>query len=114
VDDNVDSAESAAKLLRLSGHNVRVALSGPEALNVGEVYHPEVVLLDIGLPGMNGYEVARQLRQRCGPRLLLIAATGYGQEEDLRLAVEAGFDHHLTKPVNFARLHDLLASCSLG
>jgi len=96
-------------LLRLRGHEVAVAFSGPGALETADSFEPEIVLLDIGLPGLDGYQVARQLRQ--DHRLkeaLLVALTGYGQEEDRRLAREAGFDHHLTKPVDPAVLYKLL------
>jgi PAS domain S-box-containing protein len=110
VDDNVDAAESLATLMRLEGHEVRVAHNGPEALRVAEEHHPEAVLLDIGLPGMNGYEVARSLRQQEHSRqATLVAVTGYGQEEDRRLSREAGFNYHLTKPVDLTVLQQLLA-----
>jgi signal transduction histidine kinase/ActR/RegA family two-component response regulator len=110
VDDNVDAAESLALLLRLSGHEVRLAHNGPEALQEVEAFQPEVVLLDIGLPGMSGYEVARSLRQHSASRqVMLIAVTGYGQE-DRRRSEEAGFDHHLTKPVDPEGLQRLLAA----
>jgi CheY-like chemotaxis protein len=109
VDDNVDAAESIAVLLRLWGHDVRVSHTGPEALRAAEEYQPDVVMLDIGLPGMNGYEVARQLRQQPHfQKTLLAAVTGYGQEDDRRRSEEAGFDHHLTKPVEPADLEKLL------
>jgi PAS domain S-box-containing protein len=111
VDDNVDAAESIGMLLRLWGHEVRVAYNGPQALTAAAEYRPEVVVLDIGLPGMSGYEVARQLRQRPQfAKALLVAVTGYGQDEDRRRSGEAGFDHHLTKPVDPDILHALLAS----
>jgi PAS domain S-box-containing protein len=109
VDDNVDAASSVAMLLRLWGHEVALAHNGPDALRLAEEQEPEVVVLDIGLPILNGYEVARQLRQR--PRLretLLIAVTGYGQADDRRRSKAAGFDHHLTKPVDLAALEALL------
>jgi PAS domain S-box-containing protein len=109
VDDNVDAAESVGILLKMWGHEVRLAHTGPDALRAAEGYQPEVVLLDIGLPGMNGYEVAKHLRQE--PQLTktkLIAVTGYGQEEDRRRSKDAGFDHHLTKPVELDALHALL------
>jgi PAS domain S-box-containing protein len=101
VDDNKDVAESIAMLLQLRGHNVRVALDGRTALEMARVYRPQVVLLDIGLPHVDGYEVARQLRQEFGPEgLLLVAVTGYGQSEDRRKSAQAGFDFHLVKPIN--------------
>jgi PAS domain S-box-containing protein len=111
VDDNIDAAESMALLLRLSGHEVRVVYDGPSALAEARAHRPEVVLLDIGLPrGMDGYEVARRLRRECGlADVLLVAVTGYGQEEDRRRALEAGFDEHLTKPVDLDRLRQLVA-----
>jgi PAS domain S-box-containing protein len=111
VDDNVDAAESIGTLLRLWGHEVRLAHTGPEALEAAGVYHPEVVVLDIGLPGINGHEVARRLRQQPGTeRTVLVALTGYGQDEDRRRSMEAGFDHHLTKPVQPETLEELLAA----
>jgi PAS domain S-box-containing protein len=109
VDDIVDVAESTGMLLRLGGHEVRLAHNGPEALQAAAEFRPDVVVLDIGLPGMSGYEVARRLRQR--PEFLqtlLIAVTGYGQEEDRRRTEEAGFDRHLTKPVNPTALEAML------
>ncbi len=109
VDDNVDSAEILAKLLRMSGHDVRTAYTGPTALDVAAESLPDVVLLDIGLPGINGYEVARRLRRL--PQLegvKIVAMTGYGQESDIQLAREAGFDTHLTKPVDFVKVEGLL------
>jgi PAS domain S-box-containing protein len=111
VDDNVDSTESLALLLRLQGHEVRTARDGPSALELAATFRPEVLLLDIGMPGMSGYEVARQTRQM--PEVsnaFLVAQTGWAQDEDRRRALEAGFDHHLVKPVDFAALEQLLAS----
>jgi PAS domain S-box-containing protein len=111
VDDNVDAAESVAMILRLSGHEIRLAHSGPEALKAAEKYRPEVVVLDIGLPGISGYEVAKRLRQQPTFReTLLIAVTGYGQEEDQRRSREAGFDRHLVKPVDPYALEQVLAT----
>jgi two-component system CheB/CheR fusion protein len=111
VDDNKDAADSMALLLRLGGHQVRVAHDGPAGLEAADSSPPEVVLLDIGLPkGMDGYEVARRLRAR--PEMdgaLLIALTGYGQEEDRRRSREAGFDAHLVKPVDPEALRELIA-----
>jgi signal transduction histidine kinase/DNA-binding response OmpR family regulator len=109
VDDNADGAQSLATLLRLSGFRVEVAQSGPAALTTAESFQPDVVLLDIGLPGMDGYEVARRLRaEENGSRRLLVALTGYGREEDRRRSQEAGFDHHLAKPVDPEQLLRLL------
>jgi two-component system CheB/CheR fusion protein len=111
VDDNRDAATSLATLLGLLGNETRLAHDGPAALETAHLFRPEVVFLDIGLPGMDGYEVARQLRAR--PELsgvVLAALTGWGQEEDRRRALEAGFHHHLTKPADPAVLQQLLAS----
>jgi PAS domain S-box-containing protein len=109
VDDNVDAAESTAALVRLWGHHVRVAHTGPEALRAAEEYQPEVVLLDIGLPGMSGYEVARRLREQPHfQKVVLAALTGYGQGEDCLRAKEARFDVRLTKPVDPDALRGLL------
>jgi CheY-like chemotaxis protein/two-component sensor histidine kinase len=110
VDDNADTAESLALLLRVKGHEVRTAHDGATALQDAGAFQPEVVLLDLGLPRMDGYEVARRLRAQVGLRkALLVALTGYGQEEDRRRAEEAGFDAHLTKPADPTALQRLLA-----
>ena len=109
VDDNVDLARGLARLLQIHGHEVQIAFDGPTALDQAKKSNPEVVLLDIGLPGMDGYQVAAHLRQEeTAKRPTLIAISGYGQEEDLRLAKEAGFDHHLVKPIASADLFKLL------
>jgi CheY-like chemotaxis protein len=111
VDDNRDAAESLAELLELWGSTVQVAFNGADALSAATGFHPEVVLLDIGLPDTDGYEVARRMRQRKDLQgVLLAAVTGYGQEDDRRRAREAGFDLHLTKPVDPEVLRDLLRS----
>jgi CheY-like chemotaxis protein len=110
VDDNVDSADSLTLLLRHTGHTVEVAYDGSRALELAESFEPEVAFLDIGLPGMNGYDLAQQLRsKRALKKTLLIALSGYGREDDVRRAREAGFDHHLTKPADFEDVQDLLA-----
>jgi PAS domain S-box-containing protein len=114
VDDNRDSADSLAMLLRLTGHEVHVAHDGLEAVGGAEVFRPDVVLLDIGLPKLNGYEVARRIRRERGDGVVLIALTGWGQEEDRARSKEAGFDHHLTKPVDLDALQELLAKCAPG
>lgn len=98
VDDNVDAAETLAELLRHAGHEVAVAHDGPAALAAARADPPDVVLCDIGLPGMSGYDVARALRRERGPGLLLVAISGYAQPEDVDAAHEAGFDRHLAKP----------------
>ena len=110
VDDNVDTAESLALLLRLRGHEVEVAYDGSAALEAAGSFHPEIVLLDIGLPELDGYQVASRLRERRRTaKMMLVALTGYGQEEDQHRAREAGFNHHLTKPVDLPILYELLA-----
>src|SRR5262249_10386231 len=99
VDDNQDAANSLAMLLRLQGHEVRVAYSGLAALEMTTAYAPDTVFLDIGMPGMDGYEVARRLRQQPGLESVVVAAlTGWGQHEDRRRTTEAGFNFHLVKP----------------
>ena len=111
VDDVSDMAESLKALLENQGHVVRIALNGPEALEGAGDFQPEIVLLDIGLPGMDGYEVARRLRHELRQvPMLLVALTGYGQESDRHRAREAGFDFHLLKPVNFTALNKLIAT----
>ena len=114
VDDNVDAAESLGMLLRLWGHEVAVAHDGPTALRAVEAQRPEVALLDIGLPGMDGYELARRLRSQPSlGRIVLVALTGWGHEEDRRRSQEAGFAHHLTKPVDLSALQELLEQFQL-
>jgi CheY-like chemotaxis protein len=100
VEDNKDTADSLAMLLRLWGHEVRTSHDGLSGLKAAQSYCPDVVLLDIGLPGLDGYEVARQLRGTFGPAMRLVAMTGYGQEEDRQKAVGVGFDAHLVKPTD--------------
>jgi PAS domain S-box-containing protein len=113
VDDHRDAAESLARLLRLMGHETCTAHDGLEAAQAAASYRPEVILLDIGLPRINGYEVARQIRQQpWGQGMILIALTGWGQDEDKRRAWDAGFDHHMTKPVEPTALEKLLALIS--
>jgi len=109
VDDNVDAGESTAIVLRLRGHEVATAYDGPSALDAVRAFNPGIVLLDIGLPGMSGYEVARHLRaQPKYQSLCLIAVTGYGQPRDRQQTQQAGFDHHLVKPVDQQTLAELL------
>jgi CheY-like chemotaxis protein len=112
VDDHVDTALSLVRLLRARNNTVEVAHEGEGALRAAEVFEPDIVLLDLGLPGIDGYEVAAQLRARegSGKRPRIIAISGYGQEEDRRRSAEVGIDHHLVKPVSFAQLETLLAS----
>ncbi|MGZ9109233.1 MAG: chemotaxis protein CheB [Micavibrio sp.] len=115
VDDNVDSAKTIALLLELHGHEVQTVFDGQTALKVVQKFLPHIVLLDIGLPGMNGYEVVKQLRTM--PELretLLIALSGYGQAEDRRRSKDAGFDHHLVKPADLDQLNVLIAGYGDG
>jgi len=115
VDDNRDSAESLSLLLQTLGNDVRTAHDGLEAVELAKEQQPELVLLDLGLPGLNGYEVAREIRRLpWGKGTVLIALTGWGQEEDRRRSAEAGFDHHLVKPVDTVRLRSILASIGRG
>jgi len=110
VDDNNDSADSLATWLELAGHQVRTAYDGPQALAAAASFLPAVILLDIGMPGMSGYDVARRLRDQPATRgVLLLAMTGWGQDEDRRKSREAGFDDHLVKPLDPQLLKDLLA-----
>ena len=109
ADDNRDEADSLQRILALYGHEVRVAYDGASALMLGEQFRPRVAILDIGMPGTNGYDVARALRTRQGEAVTLVALTGWGQEADRRRAAEAGFDHHLVKPVEPQTLNALLA-----
>ncbi len=111
VDDNVDTALSLASLLGESGYKVRTAHDGPTAIDAAVVQRPDFVILDIGLPGLNGYEVAARMRKLAVlSDVILIAMTGYGQEGDRKRAVEAGFDHHLVKPVDFDVVQRILSS----
>ncbi|HEX2254672.1 MAG TPA: PAS domain S-box protein [Thermoanaerobaculia bacterium] len=110
VDDNRDAAETLGMMLSLMGHDVRTAFDGPEALDVAEELRPDIVLLDIGLPMMNGYEVCRRMRRQAwSSETMIVALTGWGQEEDRRRSHEAGFDHHVVKPVETSELVSLLA-----
>ena len=111
IDDSLDTAEAVAELARSWGHEVAVVADGLAALELASKFPPDITLIDIGLPGMNGYEVARRLRQLPAMETArLVAITGYGREEDRRAALEAGFNLHLTKPVDPDRLKKLLAT----
>jgi CheY-like chemotaxis protein len=110
ADDNLDAAASLSLMLQVMGNDVRVANDGLEALAVAESFHPDAILLDIGMPGVNGYDVCRRMRERWGARPTIVALTGWGQEEDRHRSAEAGFDHHLVKPVEPGKLESLLAS----
>jgi signal transduction histidine kinase/ActR/RegA family two-component response regulator len=115
VDDNVDVAETLEQLLKFMGNDVRTADDGPSALEMAQIFRPHVVLLDIGLPGMSGHEVARKMRQMSEVKdAALIAQTGWGQDDDKRRSEEAGFDAHLVKPVAIAELNRLIAYWTKG
>ncbi len=110
VDDNIDHADSLSQFLRMLGYRTRTANDGPEAVRVAEAFRPHVALLDIGLPGISGTEVARTIRARpWGGDVLLLALSGWGQDEDRRRSAEAGFDHHFVKPIDIDALTALLA-----
>ena len=110
-----DSAESLTILLSLAGHKTHTAYDGLEAFEAAETFKPDVILLDIGLPKLNGYEVAHKIREKpWGQAMVLVALTGWGQEEDRRRSRDAGFNHHLTKPVDPLALTNLLASIGAG
>jgi CheY-like chemotaxis protein len=114
VDDNKDAAESMSMLLEMWGHEVAFAYDGPSALEAAQQWQPEAVFLDIGLPGMDGYEVAERLRELPQSKdAVLIAITGYGQEDDRLRSRRAGIDHHLVKPVAPAALRSLIESLLL-
>jgi DNA-binding response OmpR family regulator len=108
VDDNEDAANSLATLLEVMGYQVRTAYDGPEAIEAADAFQPAVALLDIGLPRLSGYDIARHVREQRGRGVLLVAITGWGQEDDRRRAREAGFDHHFTKPADFEVLLELI------
>jgi DNA-binding response OmpR family regulator len=108
VDDNEDAADSLSTLLGVMGYEVKVAYDGPEAIAAADTFKPEAALLDIGLPHLSGYDIARHVRSTRGGSVLLAAITGWGQEEDRLRAREAGFDNHFTKPADFGQLTALL------
>ena len=109
VDDNVDSAESLSRLLQMLGYRTCTANDGLEAVQLAESFRPLVVLLDIGLPGLSGHDAERRIRAEAwGRDMLLIALSGWGQEDDRRKSKEAGFDHHFVKPVDLEALTALL------
>jgi CheY-like chemotaxis protein len=111
VDDSQDGADSLGLILQALGAQASVAYDGASALALLDTFKPDVVLLDIGMPGMDGYDVARRIRsERAFDRVLLVALTGYGQEEDRRRCAEAGFDHHLVKPLEVTQLEYVLGS----
>ena len=113
VDDNTDAAETLRLLMQsLGGGEVRTASNGPDALEAGAKLHPDLVLLDLGMPGMDGYELARRMRaESWGKRALLVALTGWGQDQHRRRSHEAGFDRHMIKPADAEALRAVLNSC---
>jgi DNA-binding response OmpR family regulator len=108
VDDNRDLATSLARLLRLLGYEVEVVFDGRMGIEAARTYRPTVVLLDIGLPSLDGYQVAHALRQEGFHDMIIIAVSGYGQEEDRKRSREAGIDHHVTKPVDVKTITELI------
>jgi CheY-like chemotaxis protein len=110
VDDNVDAAESLADLLSSFGHDVQIAFDGPTALATASVFRPEVIFLDIGMPGMDGYQVVHQLRKQNGlEKTMIVALTGYGRDVDRQRTQDAGFDAHLVKPIDLDTLNNILS-----
>jgi CheY-like chemotaxis protein len=110
VDDNADSARTMASILRLDGHVTDVAFDGPSAVEAARNFLPDVVLLDIGLPTMNGYDTCRTIREQpSGQSIVMIALTGWGQDDDRVKSREAGFDAHFVKPINHDELTDFIA-----
>jgi CheY-like chemotaxis protein len=112
AEDIPDAAEMMRLMIECMGHDVRVATDGVQAVTIAKQFDPQVVLLDIGMPRMDGYEAARQIRAALGERVVLVALTGWGQDEDQRRAHEAGFDRHLTKPADPNVLEDLIAAAA--
>jgi DNA-binding response OmpR family regulator len=115
ADDNRDATESLAALLRMVGHEVRIAYDGVEAVGVASEYRPDAVVLDIGMPKMSGYDVAKKLRaESTGRELTIIAVSGWGQEADKQRSRESGIDHHLVKPLEPSSLLRVLATSARG
>jgi len=114
ADDNVDFVNSIGALLSAMGHSVVITHNGPDALTAAARFCPDYAFLDIGLPQMSGYDLARGIRQiACGKLTVMIAVTGWGQEKDRQLAFEAGFDHHMVKPVRFEQIEEILSNRSI-
>jgi PAS domain S-box-containing protein len=112
AEDSPDAAEMLSLMLTIKGHDVRVAADGEQAVAIGSAFEPQIAFVDIGMPRLDGFEVARQLRELLGRRVVLVALTGWGQDEDRRRSREAGFDHHLTKPPEPDVLDQLIAECT--
>jgi CheY-like chemotaxis protein len=111
AEDNADAAEMMRVMLSFKRHDVRVAADGEQAVAIAEAFDPQIAFLDIGMPRMDGYEAARRIRDLLGPRVVLVALTGWGQDADKRQSREAGFDHHLTKPPEPGVLERLISEC---
>ncbi|SRR5712691_5117490 len=112
VEDDVDSRDMLTVLLELSGHRVRAAADGLQGVEVACSVHPDIAFIDIGLPGIDGYEVARRIRGHLGNEVLLVAVTGYGQAEDRRRSAEAGFEFHLVKPVSPDQIEQIISGAT--
>jgi CheY-like chemotaxis protein len=112
AEDIPDAAEMMRLMIECMGHDVRIAADGIEAVAIAQDFDPQIALLDIGMPRMDGYEAARRIRAAMGGRIILVALTGFGQEEDQRRAYEAGFDRHVTKPAEPDVLESLIASAA--
>jgi CheY-like chemotaxis protein len=111
VDDNMDSSEPLSLLLQAKGHETRIAVEGQEAIEMADEFLPDCVILDLGLPGIDGYEVARRLRERpYAAKLILVALTGWAGKDVRVKAAEAGFDYHLVKPVNLEELERIVTA----
>ena len=109
VDDNVDACDSLAAVVRMLGHDAQMAFDGQEAVDVAATYRPHLILMDISLPRLNGYEAAAVIREQDGGAdIVLVALTGWGRDEDRREALAKGFHHHVTKPIDFDLLKRLL------
>jgi CheY-like chemotaxis protein len=113
VDDSVDACESLAAVVQMLGHTTRTAFDGQQAVEVADEFRPQLIIMDISLPKLNGYEAAAQIRERCGSAgTVFVALTGWGRDEDRRDALAAGFQHHVTKPIDFAQLRQILDESS--
>lgn len=113
IDDNRDAANTLAMLIKLKGNEVKAGYGGREAMVLGETFQPDIAILDIGMPGMDGYETCSLIRQESwGKNITILALTGYGQQEDIRKSLEAGFDEHLLKPVDLPALLALIEKTS--
>jgi DNA-binding response OmpR family regulator len=110
VDDNTDAADSVGMLLGAMGCSVHVAYDGPSALLALANFEATVVLLDIGMPGLDGYETCRRIREKWGSGVIIVAITGWGQQSDKRSALESGFDAHITKPADPTKLEQMICT----